>query len=114
MASNCEYQDDRELKDKTTNHSLVPFVVTIVVAFLFSSYLLFDPAQWLYNFMQLTSLSMGFRIFLLSLAIIGFATSWFSEKYLLPYVARMIGKVLGQRHPKQRKRYKIVLDEMRF
>ncbi|KAI9700427.1 MAG: hypothetical protein M1836_002442 [Candelina mexicana] len=94
--------------------SNLPFVVTIVVAFLFSSYLLFDPAQWLYDFMQLTSLSMGFRVFLLSLAIAGFATSWFSEKSLLHYVARLTGQALGQRRPKQRKRYKTILDEMRF
>ncbi|KAI9721463.1 MAG: hypothetical protein M1812_002225 [Candelaria pacifica] len=94
--------------------SNLPFVVTIVVAFLFSSYLLFDPAHWLFDFMELTSMSMGFRIFLLSLATAAFALSWLSEKYFLPYAARVIGKVQGQSRPKQRKRYKTILDEMRF
>ncbi|KAI9652561.1 MAG: hypothetical protein M1829_001503 [Trizodia sp. TS-e1964] len=56
--------------------SNTPFVVAIVVAALFSTYMLFDPARWLFNLMQFTQLAMDFKYFLLLLASIGFMVSW--------------------------------------
>jgi cation-transporting ATPase 13A2 len=90
-------------------------VVTIVVALLFSSYLLFDPSEWLAKFMQLTPMSWDFRVFILILGIGYIAIAWTSEKYALPRLAKYIGmaKTSITRKPKQRKQYKLVVEEMR-
>ncbi|KAI9741983.1 MAG: hypothetical protein M1834_000372 [Cirrosporium novae-zelandiae] len=95
----------------------LPFVVTIVVALLFASYMLLDPAKWLFDFMQLTKMSMDFKIFILILALGGLTISWLSEKALLPRLARMIGNLrtkLQPNHIKKRKEYKICLEEMKL
>jgi cation-transporting P-type ATPase 13A2 len=103
-------------KDETglTPH-VVPFVVTIVVALLFCSYMLFDPSESVATFMQLTKMSWDFRSFILVLGIGYIALAWTSENYLLPRLARYLGKlkIVVTRRPKQRKAYKIVLEEMR-
>jgi cation-transporting ATPase 13A2 len=100
-----------------TIRNLVPFVVTIVVALLFSTYMLLDPAKWLFDFMQLTTLSMDFRVYLLALACVGFGVSWMAEKNLLPRLAKLIGQAndrLRPRHKKNRKQYKTLLEELRL
>ncbi|KAG4034048.1 hypothetical protein MFRU_003g00260 [Monilinia fructicola] len=96
-------------------HNL-PFVVTIVVALLFSLYMLFDPSQWLANFMQLTELSWDFEVFILILGIGYISLAWSSENYLLPKLGKYLGilKTSITRKPKQRKTYKLVLEEMRL
>ncbi|TGO73257.1 hypothetical protein BELL_0377g00120 [Botrytis elliptica] len=96
-------------------HNL-PFVVTIVVALLFSLYMLFDPSQWLANFMQLTEMSWDFEVFILFLGIGYISLAWTSENYLLPRLGKYLGilKTSISRKPKQRKTYKLVLEEMRL
>ena len=94
----------------------VPFVTTIAVALLITSYMLFDPAQWLVKFMQLTELSINFRIFLLVLAVGSFALAWLSEKYVFPTLAKFIGRMQGRLRPKKqkkRKEYKLLAEKMR-
>jgi cation-transporting P-type ATPase 13A2 len=84
-----------------------------VVALLLSCYMLLDPAQWLADFMQLTTMSMDFRIFILALGIGYFILSWSGEKYIFPKVAKLLGSLkekLGK--PKRRKSYKVVQDKM--
>lgn len=100
----------------TTDCSLVPFVVTIVVALLFSLYMLFDPSQWLANFMQLTEMSWDFEVFILFLGVGYISLAWTSENYLLPKLGKYLGilKTSISRKPKQRKIYKLVLEEMRL
>jgi cation-transporting ATPase 13A2 len=77
--------------------------------------MLFDPSEWLAKFMQLTPMSWGFRSFILVLGIGYIAIAWTSEQYLLPRLAKCIGilKTAVTRKPKQRKQYKLVLEEMR-
>ncbi|KAH0538608.1 hypothetical protein FGG08_004809 [Glutinoglossum americanum] len=94
----------------------IPFVVTIIVTLLFSTYMLFDPTTLLRKSMQLTAMPMDFKVFLFILALIGFGLSWTAEKYVLPRLARMIGKAserLRPKHHKKRKLYKILEEEMR-
>jgi len=93
----------------------LPFVVTIVVTLLFSSYMLFDPSEWLAKFMQLTYMSWDFRLFILMLGIGYIALAWTSENYVLPRLAKYIGvlQTWVTRSPKQRKTYKLVIEEMR-
>ena len=95
----------------------MPFVITMVVALLIASYMLLDPADWLYDLMQLTYLSTQFKVFLLVLAIGGFLCSYVAERVLFQRLARFIGKAkqkLRPSHPKQRKQYKIIQESMHF
>jgi cation-transporting P-type ATPase 13A2 len=96
--------------------STVPFVVTIVATLLFSSYMLFDPAVWLASFMQLTSMALDFRIFILVLGCAYFCFAWFAEKYFLPRLAKDLGiakERLGKM-PKRRRAYKVIQEKMRI
>lgn len=94
----------------------MPFVVTILVAFLFTSYMLFDPAEWLSRFIQLTKLSWKFRIFLLMLSLGGFGIAWLAEKRFFLWLAAAIAQIhlfFRPAHRKKRKAYKLLLEKMR-
>jgi cation-transporting P-type ATPase 13A2 len=94
----------------------VPFVLTIVVTLIFASYMLLDPAEWLYHLMQLTRMSMGFKGWLFALAGGAFGVAYLSERQLFPEVARSVGKLirrLRQNKPKKRKQYKVLLEDLR-
>ncbi|KAL8734944.1 MAG: hypothetical protein Q9166_001296 [cf. Caloplaca sp. 2 TL-2023] len=101
----------RPFRQSTTNN--LPFVVTIVVALLFSSYMLFDPAAWLASSMQLTNVTPQFRFFILALAIGGFACAWIAERRVFLLVAHMFGKLhdfVWPHRRKKRKQYKTLLN----
>jgi len=94
----------------------VPFVVTIVVALLIASYMLFDPALWLYHLMQLTRMSMGFKGWLFALAVGAFGIAYIAERQLFPELARLVGRFircLRPNKPKKRKQYKVLLEDLR-
>lgn len=100
-----------------TNTTTVPFVITMVVALLASSYMLFDPAQWLYKLMQLTDMSLNFKIFILVLAIGGFLCSYLAERFAFPRLARLVGRMKARLRPnkqKKRKQYKVIQEAMRI
>lgn len=95
----------------------VPFVVTIVVAVLFSSYMLFDPAAWLANLMQLTEMTAGFKTFIIVLATGGFACAWTAERRAFVWLARVVGKIHDLVWPhrrRRRKQYKALVESMRI
>lgn len=100
---------------QSMRHNL-PFVITIGVALAISSYMLFDPAPWLEDLMELTWMSVNFRIFILVLGIGGFAVSYLAERQVFPRLARLIGKVKQRlsKTPKKRKEYKIIAEDMRI
>ncbi|KAK6433634.1 hypothetical protein LTR95_010188 [Oleoguttula sp. CCFEE 5521] len=93
----------------------LPFVATMMVALGISSYMLFDPAPWLYELMELTWMSEYFRIFILVLATGAFACSYLSEKLLFPRLAGVVGRLKLKLSGKQkvRKEYKVILEGMR-
>jgi cation-transporting ATPase 13A2 len=63
--------------------------------------------------MQLTTMSLGFRIFILALGIGHFILSWSGEKYIFPKVAKLLGSLKERSgRPKRRKSYKLVQDKM--
>ena len=97
------------------SYFLVPFVVTIVAALLFSCYMLLDPAVCIASFMQLTYMAVDFRLFILILGCGYFLIAWTGEKYVLPRFAKVLGlakESLG-RFPKRRKSYKVIQGSMR-
>ncbi|OOF92274.1 hypothetical protein ASPCADRAFT_210710 [Aspergillus carbonarius ITEM 5010] len=92
-----------------------PFLSMIVVDLMISCYMLFKPSQWLKKFMQLTYLPEDFAWELLVLALVGFLFSWMAERLLFPRLARALGRVytaLRSGHPKKRRQYKVLLEEM--
>lgn len=117
MTHNCEFQIIASWGLRSLQSSTVPFVVTIVVALLFSSYMLIDPGIWLADFMQLTWMSMGFKIFVLILAMGGFAVAWAAEKWVSLWFAAVMGGMhdwLWPQRRKKRKQYKLLLERMRI
>lgn len=95
----------------------VPFVVTTVAASLVSAYMLLDPGAWLAHIMQLTPMNFDFRIYILSLAVGGFACAWLAELRVFLLVARGVGRLHDTLRPHQRKKrkeYKMLLNEMRI
>lgn len=79
--------------------------------------MLFGPPKWVAGVMQLTFLSGNFEAFLLALAIGTFLLSWIAERNFFPRLAKVLGKVyirLRPRHRKQRRQYKVLLEEMQL
>lgn len=95
----------------------VPFVATLVATLLISTYMLLDPAEWLYKLMELTYTSPGFKAILFLIALVGFAISYGSELWVFPELAKWIGKLKKRFFPevmKNRKDYKVISEGMRF
>jgi len=94
----------------------LPFVITIVVTYLFSTYMLFDPSKSVSSFMQLTTMTWDFKVSIFILGLGYFGVAWTSEQYLLPRVARYFGwlKTVIAKSPKKRKTYKLVAEQIRM
>lgn len=79
--------------------------------------MLLGPPKWVAGVMQLTFLSGNFEAFLLALAIGTFLLSWIAERHFFSCLAKVLGKVymrLRPRHRKQRRQYKVLLEEMQL
>ena len=100
---------------QSMRHNL-PFVITMGTTLAISSYILFDPAKWLYNLMHLTQTGHWFKIFILVLGMGGFACSYLAEKQFFPRLAKWIGKANTKWRGKQKKRkeYKLILEDVRI
>ena len=88
-------------------------MVTIITTVLIATYLLFDPAKWLYKMMELTYMSWDFKLFVLGLGMGGFAIAYMSERFFFPNLARSIGKFkvwLRPKWRKKRKQYKVIQE----
>ena len=92
-------------------------MVTIVTAALFAAYMLLDPGKDLASFMQLTTLSMSFKSFILVLAGFGFVTAWLAERKVFPRLAMIFGMTHDYMWPhlrKRRKAYKLIHEKLRM
>ena len=88
-----------------------------MAALFISLYMLLDPAKWLMRFMDLTEMSTDFDVLLLALAVAGFAVAYLAERYFFASLAKFIGKVklkLRPAHPKKRKQYKLIAEEIKM
>lgn len=95
--------------------ALAPFLITILIDLFISCYLLVGPPKRVVNVMQLTFMSSKFKVFLFAFAIGVFLISWVAEKHLFYRTARVLGKAytrLWPRYRKQRRQYKVLLEEM--
>ncbi|KAF2112000.1 ATPase type 13A2 [Lophiotrema nucula] len=95
----------------------LPFVVTMLIALVITSYMLFDPAKWLVKLMELTYMDTPFKFFVLALGLGNFALAYTSEKFVFPALAKWIGIMKVKVNPKwskKRKAYKEILESMRI
>ncbi|RAH48335.1 putative P-type ATPase [Aspergillus brunneoviolaceus CBS 621.78] len=75
-----------------------------------------QPTQWLRRVMQLTSLPDYFAWQLLAVVSGSFLIAWTAERRIFPNLARKVGKLRQKLRPgqsKKRRRYKMLLEEMR-
>ena len=82
-----------------------------------SSYMLLDPAQWVEQMLQLTFMSNGFKVFIIALAMGGFVCAYGSERFVLPTLAKFVGRTKDRLFPKRRKKrkeYKLILESMQI
>lgn len=82
-----------------------------------STYMLLDPADWLYDLMDLTDMPNGFKGFLLALGVGYFACAYASEQFVFPQLAKGVGEFRKKMFPKsqkKRKEYKLIMESMRF
>lgn len=96
----------------TTN---APFCATLAIALSVSLYMLFDPAEWLQSFMDLTDMDLDYRVFLLALALGGFVLAYLAEQYLFQKLAKQIGRLnkkFRPGHVKKRKQYKEIKEDI--
>lgn len=91
-------------------------MLTVTVTLLFATYLLVGPVDWLSSLMQLTEMSTNFKGFIVLIAVAGLITSVFLERFVLPQLAKTIGRVKLALRPSSRKRklYKLLEEEMRI
>lgn len=92
----------------------LPFVATISISLLFTTYLILGPAKWLRHLMQLTRISWDFKLLIIFLGALYLASAWIGEKYVFQRLARVIGyakQVITQRS-KKRKEYKVIQERM--
>jgi cation-transporting ATPase 13A2 len=80
--------------------------------------MLIGPSDWLFSLMQLTDMSVGFKEALVGLAAASFALSWLAETRIFPNFARFLGRASHQLQStggrKQRRRYKVLLDDLQM
>ncbi|GKT77572.1 ATPase [Colletotrichum tofieldiae] len=91
-----------------------PFMATIAATLLITLYMILGPAHSVRHLMQLTKTSWDFEMFMILLGCVYLATAWTSEKYIFQKLARAAGYIKEQvlKRPKQRKEYKVILENM--
>lgn len=89
-------------------------MVTIAVTLLITIYMILAPARSVKHLMQLTRTSWDFELFMILLGAIYLVAAWTSEKYLFQKLARVVGyfKQHVFKSPKQRKEYKVIMENM--
>ncbi|CAK7567309.1 MAG: hypothetical protein SEPTF4163_005272 [Sporothrix epigloea] len=92
-----------------------PFVTTIAIVLLITVYMIFVPAHWLKELMELTKISWDFKMLLSILGVTYLILAMLAEKWALPAAARAIGKakLAFTKQPKKRKQYKLIQESMR-
>ena len=74
------------------------------------------PAHWLKKLMQLTWISLSFKLTILFLAVLYILCAWVFEKQVSQTLVKAFAHIRNavSRKPKQRKAYKTILEKMRI
>ncbi|KAK1971269.1 ATPase [Colletotrichum sublineola] len=93
-----------------------PFMATITATLTITLYMILEPAPSVRHLMQLTRTSWDFKIFMILLGGVYLAMAWTSEKYIFQKLARAAGSFKERvlKRPKQRKAYKMILENMQI
>ncbi|KAL2135550.1 hypothetical protein VTI74DRAFT_8029 [Chaetomium olivicolor] len=93
-----------------------PFVATITTTLCATLLMVIGPPAWLSRFMQLTSISADFKMFIIGLGVLYFILAWLGEHWAFQPLARLIGKTRQSvlKQPKKRKGYKVIQEQMLF
>ncbi|KAH8174244.1 p5-type ATPase cation transporter domain-containing protein [Sarocladium implicatum] len=92
-----------------------PFMVTVALTLLISTYMLLNTTHWVRHTMQLTKMSWDYKLFLMVLSIFYLVVTWVFERHVSKQLAKWLGlwKERATGRTKQRKAYKVIDDEMR-
>jgi cation-transporting P-type ATPase 13A2 len=91
-------------------------MTTILASLALTIYMIVSPARWLKKLMQLTPISLSFKISILALGVAYLLIAWVAENYLLPRLARGVGlaKQAVTKKAKKRKEYKLISERMQI
>ncbi|KAG5929110.1 hypothetical protein E4U42_007088 [Claviceps africana] len=91
-----------------------PFTITVTTALVITVYMICNPAHWLKNLMELSSIENDYKLFLLLLGVLYFFFAWAFDRHLAMPLARGIDYVQQKisRKAKKRKQYKIIREQM--
>lgn len=91
-------------------------MATILGGLVVASWMLFATPDWLFRLMQLTPMPTSFKVLLFFMGLVQLGIGGAGEQYVLPKLAKGVGilkeKVSGGKG-KDRKRYKVLEEEMR-
>lgn len=91
-------------------------MATMVIALAVTLYMVLGPVKWVRHLMQLTHMSLDFRILIIAIGAAYLCLAWAGEMHVFQRLARMIGraKQAVARSPKKRKQYKTIQERMLF
>lgn len=91
-----------------------PFCFTILSSLIVTIYMILSPAHRIKKIMQLTSMSLDYKLFLIGLGLVYFLLAWVYEKHMGMHLARILGRakerITGK--AKKRKMYKLIKESM--
>ncbi|KAK1240625.1 hypothetical protein MKX07_004653 [Trichoderma sp. CBMAI-0711] len=92
-----------------------PFITTIVLSLAATVYMIAGPPRWLFDLMQLSSMSTSYSFFVILLGVAFLVLAWIYEKMLALPLARFLGAAIKwiTGHAKTRKKYKVIQEELR-
>ncbi len=93
---------------------IVPFMVTIVIAVLFTTITVLVPPAWLASILELTHISISFAFLLIAIALGNFVISWISEKIVFVQIREMVDKFSMWRRKKKHWGGSVKVNYMRF
>ena len=99
---------------------VVPFMLTIVIAVLFTTITILIPPSFVASILQLTYMSVSFAFLLIAIALGNFMVSWVSEKIIFVQVRNVLDRFATWRRKKRKhwsgnvkiKRYQVVEEGM--
>jgi cation-transporting ATPase 13A3/4/5 len=104
----------KKLSSSLTALSAGPFVATICVTLAATACMVLNPARWLRRLMQLTDMSLDFRLYIVALGLVYLVVAWAGENYVFQRLARAIGhaRQAAAKTAKKRKEYKVIAEQM--
>jgi cation-transporting P-type ATPase 13A2 len=100
-------------------YNLVPFMVTLAIATIFTTVTILISPGGLSSVLQLTEMSFLFALLLIGIAAGNFIVSWFSERIMFPRVRRYFDRISIWRRKRRRwdssnnvKRYQAIEDRI--